>query len=93
MITSDLEFIRQQHESFLTDLEALAVQALVTRDWAAVYEHIATVSTTKVNLSNSFKSEEDFVEAISFINRLLGDEASTKVLSRPGADSFSHPQS
>ncbi len=88
----DLEFIRQQHESFLNDLEALAVQALVTRDWAAVYQHIARVSSTKVDLSDSFKSEQDFVEAIAFINRLLGSEASAKTLARSGADLLPHTE-
>lgn len=88
MTTPDLELIRSSHESFLNDLEGLAVEALATRDWSAVYDHIAKVSASKVDLSDSFRSEQDFVEAIAFINRLLG-EASTKDLSRPGADSFS----
>jgi hypothetical protein len=33
-----LEEIRQQHESFLTELEALAVQAIATNDWSDFYE-------------------------------------------------------
>lgn len=91
MTTPDLEFIRQQHESFLNDLEGLAVEALATRDWSAVYDHIAKVSDSKIDLSDCFKSEEDFVGAIAFINRLLGSEASTKTLAGSGADSFSQP--
>lgn len=85
-----LNATRQEHEAFLADLEALAVQALVTREWAPVYAHLATVTEEKIDLTDSFKSEVDFVEAISFINRLLGG-ASTKDLPRPGADSFSKP--
>lgn len=83
----DLDFIRQQNEAFLVDLEALAVQALASRDWEAVYAHIAKGSTDKISLSDHFRSEQDFVSAIAFINRVLG-EASTKDLPRPGAGSF-----
>jgi hypothetical protein len=36
----DLEAIRQQHEVFLTELEALAVQALASQDWSPVIEFI-----------------------------------------------------
>jgi hypothetical protein len=35
-----LEAIRQEHEPFLTKLEALAVQALATNDWDAFYQHL-----------------------------------------------------
>jgi hypothetical protein len=35
-----LEAIRQEHEPFLSKLEALAVQALFTGDWSEVYDHI-----------------------------------------------------
>jgi hypothetical protein len=35
-----LEAIRQEHESFLTQLEALAVEAIVSNDWSDVYDHI-----------------------------------------------------
>lgn len=86
-----LNATRQEHEAFLTDLESLAVQALVTREWAPVYAHLATVTDEKIDLTDSFKSEADFVEAISFINRLLG-EASTKTLAGSGADSFSQTE-
>jgi hypothetical protein len=36
----DLEAIRQEHEPFLTMLDALAVQAIATNDWDAFYQHL-----------------------------------------------------
>lgn len=35
-----LEAIRQEHEPFLTKLEALAVQAIAANDWDAFYQHL-----------------------------------------------------
>jgi uncharacterized protein YqfB (UPF0267 family) len=35
-----LEAIRQEHEPFLTKLEALAVQAIATSDWNDFYAHL-----------------------------------------------------
>lgn len=37
---ANLEAIRQQHEGFLTKLEALAVQAIAKGYWDEVYDHI-----------------------------------------------------
>ncbi|HEY9709388.1 MAG TPA: hypothetical protein V6D48_14385, partial [Oculatellaceae cyanobacterium] len=85
-IYDPLEEIRQQHEAFLNDLEGLAVEALASGDWSEVYAHIATIAGSKTNLSECFNSPEEYDEAIAFINRLLGDEASTKSLTRSGAD-------
>ena len=39
-LTPDLEAIRQQHEPFLTKLEALAVEAIAKGYWDEVYDHI-----------------------------------------------------
>jgi hypothetical protein len=36
----DKEAIRQEHESWLTELEALAVQAIASRDWSPVIDFI-----------------------------------------------------
>ena len=41
-----LEAIRQEHESFLTQLEALAVIAIATNDWDAFYQHLRTYAGT-----------------------------------------------
>jgi hypothetical protein len=92
MITADhLEDIRQEHEGFLVELEALAVQALATGNWDKVFAHINQVRFHPTDLSDCFQSREEYGEAIAFITRLLGDRASTKVLTRPGADSLSQP--
>jgi hypothetical protein len=37
---ANLEAIRQEHEPFLTRLEALAVCAIATNDWTPVLEHL-----------------------------------------------------
>ncbi len=47
-MNEDLEFIRQKHESFLTELEALAVQAIASGDWSQVRD-----------LINDFKTYQD----------------------------------
>jgi hypothetical protein len=38
--TPDLEAIRQEHESWLGELEGLAVQAIASNNWDAFYAHI-----------------------------------------------------
>jgi len=38
--TPDLEAIRQEHESWLGELEGLAVQAIASNDWDAFYAHV-----------------------------------------------------
>ena len=92
MTPQDLEFIRQQHEVFLSDLEALSVQALASGNWDEVLAHINQVRLVGNDLSDRFNSQEDFFAFLTFINQLLiVGEASTKDLSRPGADSFSQP--
>ncbi len=35
-----LEDIRQEHESWLAELEGLAVEAIATNDWADFYAHV-----------------------------------------------------
>ncbi len=36
----DLEAIRQEHESWLAELEGLAVEAIASADWVPVLEHL-----------------------------------------------------
>jgi len=38
--SGSLEAIRQEHESWLAELEALAVQAIASADWSPVLEHL-----------------------------------------------------
>ncbi len=39
-MNEDLEAIRQEHESWLGELEGLAVEAIATNNWDAFYAHI-----------------------------------------------------
>ena len=38
--TPDYEFIRQIHESWLAQLEAMAVEAIASNNWSPVLEHL-----------------------------------------------------
>ena len=38
--TPDLEPIRQEHESWLAELEGLAVEAIASNNWDAFYAHV-----------------------------------------------------
>jgi hypothetical protein len=38
--TPDYEFIRQIHESWLAELEGLAVEAIASNNWDAFYAHV-----------------------------------------------------
>ena len=38
--TFDLEAIRQEHETWLAELEGLAVEAIASNDWDTFYAHI-----------------------------------------------------
>lgn len=72
--------IRQLHESFLNDLEGLAVEAIASNDWNAFYAHLI-----------DFQSQHD-LHGITGI--AVGDdelEATTKDLDRQG-DGFFFPQ-
>ncbi len=41
LLPEQMEAIRQQHEGFLSDLEALAVKAIAKGYWDDVYDHIS----------------------------------------------------
>jgi hypothetical protein len=38
--TPDLEAIRQEHESWLAELEGLAVEAISSNNWDSFYAHV-----------------------------------------------------
>lgn len=40
LLDAHLEAIRQEHETWLAELEGLAVQAIATGDWTPVLEHL-----------------------------------------------------
>lgn len=66
-----LEDIRQEHETWLTDLEGLAVEAIFTADWTPVLEHL-----------NEIMAWQD-----AKLHEAQKSRASTKDLSGPGAGS------
>ncbi len=74
-----LEEIRQLHESFLAELEGLTVEAIATNNWDAFYAHVV-----------NFQNEHDLHGESGIAIAESG--ASTKVLSRPGADSISQTE-
>jgi hypothetical protein len=77
----DLEAIRQEHETWLNELEGLAVEAIASNDWDAFYAHVV-----------DFQNEHDLHgEARIAISKNLTVRflASTDSLSRSGADLLS----
>ena len=89
--TPDLEAIRQEHESWLAELEGLAVEAIASNNWDAFYAHV-------VDFQNEHDLHGESVIAIGenrpfplnlgkYFPRFMGKtEVSTKDLTRPGAD-------
>ena len=87
--TPDFEFIRQIHESWLAELEGLAVQAIASNNWDALYTHV-------VNFQKEYDLHGESVIAIGedrphclgkyFPRQKDKAEASTKSLTRSGAD-------
>jgi hypothetical protein len=77
----NLEAIRQEHEPFLTELEALAVQAIASNNWDPFYAHV-------VDFQNEYDLHGETGIAIgqNLTVRLL---ASTDSLTRSGADLLS----
>ena len=67
--TPDLEAIRQEHESWLAELEGLAVEAIASTNWSPVLEHLNEIMAWQDSQTHE------------------SQKASTKSLSRSGADS------
>ena len=79
----DLEAIRQEHESWLGELEGLAVKAIASNDWDAFYAHI-------VDFQNEHDLHGETGIAITqnlTVRKCAFLEASTESLPRSGADS------
>lgn len=51
--TESLEAIRQEHESFLSRLEALAVEAIASNDWTAFYTRVGDFQSKQEELNGS----------------------------------------
>jgi len=75
----DLEAIRQEHEFWLVQLEALAVQAIASNDWDAFYAHV-------VDFQNEYDLHGESRIAISTENLTVRFLASTDSLRGSGAD-------
>ena len=78
-ISENLEEIRQEHESFLAELEGLAVEAISSNDWDAFYAHV-------VDFQNEYDLHGETRIAISTKNLTVRFLASTDSLSGSGAD-------
>jgi hypothetical protein len=77
--TPDLEAIRQEHESWLAELEALAVQAIASNDWDSFYAHV-------IDFQNDLHGETGIAINQNLTVRFLELEASTDSLRGSGAD-------
>ena len=91
-MNEDLESIRQEHETWLNELEGIAVEAIASNNWDALYTHV-------VDFQNEYDLHGESGIAISeACSSHLGKyfprckdkaEASTKSLTRSGADFLS----
>jgi hypothetical protein len=80
--TPDLEAVRQEHESWLAELEGLAVEAIATNDWTAFYAHVV-----------DFQNEQDLHGESGFANiDDIDGEASADSLDNGPALTFSQPR-
>jgi hypothetical protein len=102
--TPDLEFICQQHESFLNDLEDLAVEticaspkgrrlgrsqqrfAIAKNDWTAFSAHLINFQNEHDHHGESGIAITEKFYRVQLLDTYKRIEASTKDLSRPGAD-------
>ena len=80
----DLEAIRQEHESWLAELEGLAVEAIASNNWDAFYQHLIDFQN-----EHDLHGETGIAIGQNLTVRLLKLEASTDSLSGSGADLFS----
>ena len=78
-ISENLEEIRQEHESWLVELEGLAVEAIASNDWDAFYAHVVDFQN-----EHDLHGETGIEISKNLTVRFL---ASTDSLSRSGADS------
>ncbi len=60
-----LEDIRQEHETFLTQLETLAVQAIVTNDWTPVLEHLNEIMAWQDGLLHEAQKQKASADELS----------------------------
>jgi hypothetical protein len=77
----DLEAIRQEHESWLAELEGLAVEAIASNNWDAFYQHLIDFQN-----EHDLHGETGIAIGQNLTVRLFKLEASTDSLTRSGAD-------
>ena len=90
----ELEAIRQEHESFLSELEALAIKAIASGDWSRVRDLINDFKDyrdEKAGLEPERACEE--AELFSQANQIINqphyqDVASADELGTPSADAY-----
>ena len=82
----DLEAIRQEHESWLGELEGLAVEAIASNDWTAFYAHLIDFQNEHNLHGESVIAIREEFDRVQPLDTEKGIEASTKSLSRSGAD-------
>ena len=81
-MNEDLESIRQEHETWLAELEGLAVEAIASNNWDAFYAHV-------VDFQNEYDLHGETGIAISPKNLTVRFLANTDSLSGSGADLLS----
>jgi hypothetical protein len=83
-VRPDLESIKQEHESWLAELEGLAVEAIASNNWDPFYSHVVDFQN-----EHDLHGETGIALSKNLTVRLLKLEASAKDLHRPGADLLS----
>jgi hypothetical protein len=89
MSIEDLEEIRQEHETWLAELEGLAVEAIASNNWDRFYAHLVEFQNENdLHGETGIAIGEDRPSDLGkyFLRFKDKAEASTKDLTRPGAD-------
>jgi hypothetical protein len=89
-----LEYIRQVHEEWLTELEGLAVEAITSNNWDAFYAHVVGFQNEHDLHGESLIAIGKDFPCLTVRHRILGSGefgASTASLESSGADSSPRP--
>jgi len=90
-----LEDIRQEHESWLAELEGLAVEAIATNDWTTFYAHVVDFQNEHDLHGETFIAigEDSISECLTVRHSLAQEEVSADELHTPSADPFQTTES
>ena len=85
-----LEYIRQVHESWLAELEGLAVEAIATNDWSTFYAHVVDFQNEHDLHGEIFIAigEDSIPECLTVRHSQAQAEASADELNSPSAGSL-----